>query len=365
MIARRKRKPAMLGDERTKNENEKENENDQDRTREAARLGNGKTETLRYRAAMDKLRWGILSTGHIAGVFARGVAASQTGELVAVASREPAAAGRFAREFGAARAHGSYESLLADPGVQAVYVATPHPLHAEWAMRAAHAGKHILCEKPLTVNRASAERVVAEARAAGVLLMEAFMYRCHPQTARVVELVRAGGIGRVGLVQATFSFNRGFEAGHRLWSRRLGGGGILDVGCYPVSFARLVAGAVDGAPFADPVQCRRHRPHPSGGAHRRLCGGHVDVFERHDRAGGLRRRPRAGQLRPDLWLGRLDPCSRAVGALQGRRRGQAQRAPAGVGCRRRGRGPGGAALRRWRPTHSPRRSRRACARCRR
>jgi predicted dehydrogenase len=202
---------------------------------------------------MTKLRWGILGTGHIAGVFSRGVAASRTGRLAAVGSRTQATADQFARELGIPRAHGSYESLLADGDVQAVYIATPHPLHAAWAIRAAQAGKHILCEKPLAVNCADALRIVESARAQRVLLMEAFMYRCHPQTAKAIELVKSGVLGRIGLVQATFSFHNDFNPDGRLWNRALGGGGILDVGGYPVSFARLVAGAAEGRPFADPV----------------------------------------------------------------------------------------------------------------
>ena len=202
---------------------------------------------------MTDLRWGILGTGRIAGIFSRGVLASQTGRLAAVGSRTQATADQFAREHGVARAHGSYEALLADREVQAVYVATPHPLHAEWTIRAAQAGKHVLCEKPLTLNHAQAVTVVGAARAAGVLLMEAFMYRCHPQTTRVVELVKSGALGRVNLVQASFGFQREFSPDVRLWNRALGGGGILDVGCYPVSLARLIAGTVDGRPFADPV----------------------------------------------------------------------------------------------------------------
>jgi predicted dehydrogenase len=202
---------------------------------------------------MGKLRWGILGTGHIAGIFARGVAASQSGELAAVGSRAQASADRFAREFSVPRAHGTYEALLEDREVQAVYVATPHPLHAGWALRAAQAGRHILCEKPLTLNHPGALAVVGAARAHGVLLMEAFMYRCHPQTAKVVEFVANGALGRVGLVQATFSYRADFNPDGRLWSKALGGGGILDVGCYPVSLARLLAGAADGQPFANPV----------------------------------------------------------------------------------------------------------------
>ncbi len=202
---------------------------------------------------MTKLRWGILGTGRIAGIFSRGVAASQTGELAAVGSRTRESADRFAREFGLGRAHGSYEALLGDPEVSAVYIATPHPMHIEWTVRAARAGKHVLCEKPLAVNRAGAAAMFEAARACGVTLMEAYMYRCHPQTAKVVELVRSGALGRIGLVQATFSFSNDFDPGSRLWNKALGGGGILDVGGYPVSFARLLAGAADGRAFADPV----------------------------------------------------------------------------------------------------------------
>jgi len=202
---------------------------------------------------MTRLRWGILGTGRIAGIFSRGIIASQSGQLAAVGSRTQASAGRFAREFSVPRAHGSYESLLADREVQAVYIGLPHPWHAEWAIRAARAGKHILCEKPLAMNRAEAATVAGAAHDHGVLLMEAFMYRCHPQTAKIVELVSSGALGRVGLVQASFSFQRDFNPEVRLWSKVLGGGGILDVGCYPVSFARLIAGAADGRPFADPV----------------------------------------------------------------------------------------------------------------
>jgi predicted dehydrogenase len=201
------------------------------------------------------LRWGILATGKIARVFARGVAGSRTGRLVAVGSRSTESARRFATEHGIAveHAHGSYEALLADPNVDAVYISTPHPQHEEWAIKAAAAGKHILCEKPLTLDLAAARRVVEAARAHGVLLMEAFMYRCHPQTARVIEIIRSGAIGKVGLVQAAFSFNAPFDPQGRIWGNALGGGGILDVGGYPVSWARLVAGAVEGKPFLDPA----------------------------------------------------------------------------------------------------------------
>jgi len=199
------------------------------------------------------LRWGILGTGHIARKFATDLSSSRSGRLVAVGSRSDAAAAGFAGAFGDVRAHGSYEALLADAQVQAVYISTPHPWHAEWAIAAARAGKHILCEKPLTLNQADTRRVMAAAREHGVLLMEAFMYRHHPQTLKIVELVRAGVLGELRLIRASFNFAATFDPAHRLFNRALGGGAILDVGCYPVSFARLVAGQAQGRAFAEPV----------------------------------------------------------------------------------------------------------------
>jgi len=199
------------------------------------------------------LRWGILGAGRIAGVFAQGLAASQSGRLVAIGSRALETAEAFAAAHGGIRAHGSYAALLADPEVEAVYVATPHPQHVEWVVRAAGAGKHILCEKPMGLNHAEGWVMVQAARAHGVVLMEAFMYRCHPQTAKIVELIRSGALGTVGLVQATFSFQSDYAPTSRLWANDAGGGGILDVGCYAVSMARLVAGAAAGKAFLDPV----------------------------------------------------------------------------------------------------------------
>ena len=200
-----------------------------------------------------KLGWGILSTGRIAGIFAQGLARAQHCRLVAVGSRTAEAAAKFAAAHGGPRAHASYEALLADPEVEAVYIATPHPQHVEWTVKAAAAGKHVLCEKPIGLNYAEAMVMAEAARANGVLLMEAFMYRCHPQTAKIAELVKSGAIGEVKLIQATFSFNAPFNADSRLWADALGGGGILDVGCYPVSFSRLIAGAAAGVPFLNPV----------------------------------------------------------------------------------------------------------------
>ena len=199
------------------------------------------------------LNWGILGTGSIAKTFATGVKDSDTGTLAAVGSRHQETADKFGGEFDIPNRHGSYEALLADPGVDAVYVSTPHPLHAEWAIKAVEAGKHVLCEKPLGLNAAEAMAMVEAAEVNRVVLMEAFMYRCHPQTAKLVELVRSGAVGEVRLIDATFSFQTDFNPNGRLFKNDLGGGGIMDVGCYPVSLARLVAGAAAGKPFLDPT----------------------------------------------------------------------------------------------------------------
>jgi predicted dehydrogenase/aryl-alcohol dehydrogenase-like predicted oxidoreductase len=201
----------------------------------------------------DKIvRWGILGPGGIAKAFAGGVAGSRTGRLVAIATRDPGRAG-LAETFPGARILGGYEALLADPDVDAIYIATPHPFHAEWAIRAAEAGKHVLCEKPLALTAFEADAMMHAARKAGTFLGEAFMYRLHPQTQRIVELVKSGAIGEVRMIRSSFGFAMPrFMPEHRLYANDLAGGGILDVGGYPVSMARLIAGAAAGKPFAEP-----------------------------------------------------------------------------------------------------------------
>src|SRR3954471_10300079 len=149
----------------------------------------------------DQLAWGILGTGEIARTFAKGRRGWRTGRPVAVASRSRESAEKFGERFNVPKRHASYEALLADPDVRAVYISTPHPMHAEWAIRAAEAGKHILCEKPIGVNYAEAMAIVEAARRHDVFLMEAFMYRCHPQTRRLVELIRGGETGGGGVTQ--------------------------------------------------------------------------------------------------------------------------------------------------------------------
>lgn len=189
-------------------------------------------------------------------MFTRGVATSRTGEVVAVGSRSEEKARAFAAEHGLPKAYGTYEALLADKAIDAVYVATPHPMHAEWSIRAAEAGKHIICEKPLAMNEAEVMAMIEAARRYDVFLMEAFMYRCHPQTIRLAELVREGAVGEVRLIQSFFSFNSSAGMESRLIDPALGGGGILDVGCYSASIARLLAAAALGRDSVEPIQVK-------------------------------------------------------------------------------------------------------------
>ena len=191
---------------------------------------------------MTRLRWGILSTARI-GIrrVIPAIQRSQTGVVSAVASREADRAAEVASRFGIPRAHGTYEGLLADPEVDAIYNPLPNSLHAEWSIRAAEAGKHVLCEKPLARDAAEARRIVEACARAGVLLQEAFMYRFHPQIERLQQLVRDGTVGRLWLVRSGFSFTVGSENDIRL-RPELGGGSLLDVGCYCVNISRLLLG---------------------------------------------------------------------------------------------------------------------------
>jgi predicted dehydrogenase/aryl-alcohol dehydrogenase-like predicted oxidoreductase len=200
-----------------------------------------------------KLRWGILGTGNIASRFAGQLPSSKTGVLAAVGSRSLDSANEFGDKFAIPNRHASYDDLLADDTVDAVYIATPHPLHVEWAIKTAEAGKHVLCEKPLAINRAWGAAMIEAAVRNDVFLMEAYMYRCLPQTALIAQLIRDGAVGKVHQIQASFAFASSYRPEGRLFADDLAGGGILDVGGYPVSMARLIAGAAIGAPYADPA----------------------------------------------------------------------------------------------------------------
>jgi predicted dehydrogenase len=202
------------------------------------------------------LQWGIIGPGSIARVFCNGLRFSKTGELAAVASRDAERARQFAAIFGVSRVHSSYDALLADDTIDAVYVSTVHPAHQEWVIKAAQAGKHILVEKPMGVNTGQVAAMVEAARAHDVFLMEAFMYRCHPQIEKMVSLIKDKAIGEVRVIRSAFGFHAGFNPESRAYNHELAGGGIMDVGCYPVSMSRLVAGAAVGEPFLDPVQVK-------------------------------------------------------------------------------------------------------------
>jgi D-xylose 1-dehydrogenase (NADP+, D-xylono-1,5-lactone-forming) len=188
------------------------------------------------------LRWGLLGTARINRRVIPPLRTSPRNRLVACASRDLARAEAYAKEWGIERTHRSYEELLADPGIDAVYIPLPNHLHVEWAVRAARAGKHVLCEKPLALTLDEVDRVAAAARANGVVVAEAFMYRHHPQTLRVKQLVDEGVLGAIRFVRGTFSFPLTRPHDVRL-DPAMGGGSLWDVGCYPVSFARFVLGA--------------------------------------------------------------------------------------------------------------------------
>jgi predicted dehydrogenase len=199
---------------------------------------------------------------------------SELGTVVAIASRRAADARAVADDLGIERSYGSYEELLADDEVDAVYNPLPNHLHGEWTMHAADAGKHILCEKPITLDRAEAATVIAHCDAAGVLLQEAFMYRFHPQWLRTKQLVDGGHIGELRAVQSWFSYFNDDAANIRNIAA-YGGGALMDIGCYPISVARWLFGAEP-----DDVQAAAHHDPASGvdvltSAVMRFGGGHA------------------------------------------------------------------------------------------
>lgn len=200
------------------------------------------------------LRWGVIGTGGIAADFCLALAGSARCQVVNVAGSSPEKARAFAGRFGLARWSAQIPQLLADPAVEAVYIATPHSLHEPQTLACIAAGKHVLCEKPLTLDAAGAARVIAAARRQGVFLMEAFMYRCHPLLHALLARLKTGAIGPIRHVRADFGFRVPRRPEHRLFAPALGGGSILDVGGYPVSFARLIAGVAEGTPLAEPTE---------------------------------------------------------------------------------------------------------------
>ena len=190
----------------------------------------------------NPLRIGILGAARIARLFVEGVRASRLVSVTAVASRDVNRARAFAQDANVARVHSSYEDLLGDPEIEAIYIPLPNNLHATWSIRAAQAGKHVLCEKPLAATAAEARAVFEAAKKHGVYAVEAYPYRAQPQTLKMRELLAASAIGRLQLIQASFGFPLADSANIRM-SPDLAGGALMDAGSYPISLVRTVAGA--------------------------------------------------------------------------------------------------------------------------
>ena len=191
---------------------------------------------------MEKiLNWGLLSTAKINRALIPPLRVSKRTRLLGVASRNQSSADAYAREWNIPRAYGSYEAMLADPEIDVIYNPLPNHLHAEWTVKALQAGKHVLCEKPMVLTLAEADQIIAASQETGKVVAEAFMYRHHPQTLKVKELIDSGAIGEMQLIKGAFTFTLKREGNFR-WIREYGGGSLWDVGCYPISFARMLVG---------------------------------------------------------------------------------------------------------------------------
>jgi predicted dehydrogenase len=190
----------------------------------------------------DKIRWGILSTGWIAKKFAEGLSVLPDAEIVAVGSRAQETADAFGDEYGVPHRHASYEALVGDQDVDVIYIGTPHPFHKDNAILSLEAGKAVLLEKPFTINAGEAEEVIALAREKGLFLMEAMWSRYIPIIVKLRELLAEGAIGEVRMLTADLGFRSEFDPKSRLFNLELGGGALLDVGIYPISFASMVLG---------------------------------------------------------------------------------------------------------------------------
>ncbi len=268
---------------------------------------------------MPMTKWGIISTAKINEKLLAGAALSEEVEIVAVASRSRARAEAFATQYGIARGHGSYESLLADSEVEAVYISLPNGLHCEWAIRALKAGKHVLCEKPLGRRVRDVQSVFDAAAANNRLCMEAFMWRHNPQTKKLKELVDQGAIGVLRVVYSSLSFTLDNPADPR-WLPELDGGALMDLGCYCISASRLLAGEpvrVTGQALTVPsgvdIRFTGTLSFPSGVLAHFHCGfdlpdlSDIQVFGSE---GVLQVQDPIRALRPELRLERLDQAER-------------------------------------------------------
>lgn len=194
-------------------------------------------------AGRGEVGWGVLGCGNISeSQFIPAVGKAVNARLVALGSRDAARASELADRFHAERAHGGYNELLEDAGVRAVYIAVPNSFHKEWTIKAAQKGKHVLCEKPMALNEDECRAMIDACRDNGVLLMEAFMYRYHPQHRRLKEILSSGAMGEVRLIRSSFCFPLDLSGFNVRSSQELGGGSLMDLGCYTVNFSRWTMG---------------------------------------------------------------------------------------------------------------------------
>ena len=206
---------------------------------------------------MDEVKWGIIGPGQIAHRFADGLKEAPSGKLVSIASKTQDRRSSFGDKYkiDPALRFENYDEIIQNSEVDAIYISTPHTLHAEWSIKAANKGKHVLCEKPGAINYIEGKRVIDAVKSANVFYMEGFMYRCHPQIAKLISLIKENIIGDVTSIKASFGFDTGKTyPDSRLFNIHLAGGSILDVGVYPVSFSRLIAGIVSGKSFLNPYK---------------------------------------------------------------------------------------------------------------
>ena len=188
------------------------------------------------------LRWGLLSTAKINRALMLPLKISKRNQLLAVASRSEEKANAYAKEWGIPRAHGNYKALLADPEIDVIYNSLPNNLHEDWTIKALRAGKHVLCEKPLGLTATSVDKMLATVKETGCVLTEAFMYRHHAQTLKVKEIVESGVLGKLQFLRGSFTFDLKDDGNYRL-KKEMGGGSIWDIGCYPISYIRMLVGA--------------------------------------------------------------------------------------------------------------------------
>ena len=204
---------------------------------------------------MEKIKWGIIGPGNIANNFADGLTNSYSGQLVSIASKSEDRRKNFGDKYDIHSdfRFDSYEDIINSEHIDAIYISTPHNLHAEWTIKAAGKGKHVLCEKPGAVNLNEGKKIIEAVKEAGVFYMEGFMYRCHPQIPKLLEIIKNKTIGKVESIETSFGYDTGKTIPEsRIFNKELTGGAILDVGLYPISFSRLISGVATGEKFLEP-----------------------------------------------------------------------------------------------------------------